>query len=71
MDKKPQAQPKRSLAPLKLNHQVQPKIHLLLKMSRIPKNKKKILNRLSKTKMLIKNHPHLMVKLNLLLIIKL
>ncbi|KAK1695928.1 hypothetical protein QYE76_012625 [Lolium multiflorum] len=58
------------LAQLKLNHQVQPNIHPLLKMSRIPKNKKKTLNLLSKTMMLIKNHPQPMVELKLSLMIK-
>ncbi|KAK1670539.1 hypothetical protein QYE76_058698 [Lolium multiflorum] len=69
VEKKPQVQPKWSLAQLKLNHQVQPKIHLPLKMSRIPKNKKKTLILLSKTKMMIKNHPHPIVKLKLPLMI--
>ncbi|KAK1667721.1 hypothetical protein QYE76_055880 [Lolium multiflorum] len=45
-------------------------IHLLLKRSHILKNKKKTLTPLSKTMMLINNHPHLVVKLKLSLMIK-
>ncbi|KAK1631394.1 hypothetical protein QYE76_005709 [Lolium multiflorum] len=70
MEQKSQAQPKWSLAQLKLNHQVQLKIYPLLKMGHIPNNKKKALNPLSKTMMLIKKHPQPMVELKLSLMIK-
>ncbi|KAK1695005.1 hypothetical protein QYE76_011702 [Lolium multiflorum] len=70
MEEESQAQHKWSLALLKLNHQVQPKTYLLLKMSHIPKNKKKALNPLSKTMMLIKKHPQPMVELKLSLMIE-
>ncbi|KAK1606085.1 hypothetical protein QYE76_029758 [Lolium multiflorum] len=41
-----------------------------VEMSHIPKNKKKVLNPLSKTMMMIKKHPQLMFKLKLSLMIK-
>ena len=59
-----------SLAQLKSNHQVQLKNHPPLKMSHIPKNKKKVLIPRSKTMMTIKKHPQLMIKLKWSLMIK-
>ncbi|KAK1629743.1 hypothetical protein QYE76_004058 [Lolium multiflorum] len=61
--------PQVSLAQLKLNHQVQPKMYPPLKMSHIPKNKKKVLNPPSKIMMMIKKYLQLMFKLKLYLMI--